>query len=191
MLSAIIIGDGCGWVHLFQEALQMYRKIVSVCWLSAWEWSCIAFQEWLENISSARSAVLSSGNQKRGSPVKLQLKESCLWKELVENPLFALKRWVEDTLECINNLITLIKRKLLVKLSLITISFSSVLANTLSELGHVCCWLVIQIVLVLSGCSAEFRVSYSNGYSKLLYALWYNEWPVPKVNLWQGRSSVA
>lgn len=64
---------------------------------------------------------------------------------------------------------------MLVKLSLITSHFSSVLAGMLSDLGHVFCWLVILIVFVISGCGAEFRVSYSNGYSKLLYALWYNQ----------------
>lgn len=54
---------------------------------------------------------------------------------------FALERWVEDILECINNLLTLIKGKLLVKLSLITTHFSSVLASMLSDLGHVFGWL--------------------------------------------------
>lgn len=173
-------GRGClQWVHLFQEALQMYWKIFSICWLSAWEWSCIVFQGWLENVSSTCYAVLSSGNQKRGFSISTAIEVITSQTETHRKDWFALERWVENILECINNLLTLIKGKLPVKLNMLTIHFPSVLASMLSNLGHTFCWLVILIAFFLSGCSTEFCVSHSNGYSKLLYALWYNQWPVP------------
>lgn len=53
----------------------------------------------------------------------------------------------------------------------------------MSSSGCLCCDWFCSL-----GCSAEFRVSHSNCYSKLLHALWYNQWPVPEVKLWQGKA---